>query len=366
MLPNGTKPASSLLFQYTSTNTYSAHEPPMPKKNKANILAGIILASAIVLVSFPLYIFLYLGPAFVNFVTSSSEREAVKIANYITLTLFPDTSEFTETLLTTEKEVQLTELQNELQIIKVKIFKPDGTIIYSTDKEEIGQINAHDYFRTMVAQGKLYTKIVQKDSITLEGQAMPIDVVETYVPIMHGNSFAGAFEIYYNNTIARKELRQLLHKTNTFVGVLAASLMAMVVLAFLNALKNLNEKNLAEKALRQAHDELEARVNVRTQQLTQANDSLNQEIVTRRLAETEKERLIQELTEALKQVKTLSGLLPICSSCRQIRDDDGKWRKVEDYFRTRTDAQFTHGICPTCAKQLYPDLYDQIDDPTRN
>ncbi|MBA3015770.1 MAG: hypothetical protein KKD63_04360 [Proteobacteria bacterium] len=332
----------------------------MPTKKKANILTEIILASAIVLISFPLYIFLYLDPAFVNFVTTSSEREAVKIANYITLTLFPKTPEFNETFLTSDKEVQLTELQHELQIIKVKIFKPDGTIIYSTDKEDVGQINTHDYFKMLVAQGQLYTKVVQKNTVTMEGQTMPIDVVETYVPIMHGNAFVGAFEIYYDNTIARKRLRQLLRNVSISVSVMAVFLMAVVIYTFINALKNLNEKNTAEEALRQAHDELETRVITRTQQLTQVNDTLNQEIETRRSAEKEKERLIEELTEALKQVKTLSGLLPICSSCRQIRDDNGKWHKVEDYFRTRTDAEFTHGICPKCAKQLYPDLYENL------
>lgn len=338
----------------------------MPSKNKTNILAGIILASTTVLISFPLYIFLYLDPAFVNFVTASSEREAVKIANYINRALFPETPEFNETLLSAEKEAQLTELQRELQIIKVKIFKPDGTIIYSTDKEEVGQINSHDYFRKIVTHGQLYTKTIQKNTTTLEGQNMPIDVVETYVPIMNGSHFTGAFEIYYNNTIARKELRQLLNKTNITVAVMAICLMTVVILAFINALKSLKGKNSAEDALRQAYDEMEARVATRTKQLSQANDALNQEIVTRRSAETEKEHLIEKLTEALKQVKTLSGLLPICSSCRQIRDDEGKWHKVETYFQTRTDAEFTHGICPKCAKQLYPDLYDQLDESMCN
>jgi len=334
----------------------------MPTTSRISIFTGIITTSAIALISFPLYIFLYLDPAFANFVTASSEREAVKVANYITLTLFPEITEFNETSLSTSKEVQLTELQHEFQIIKVKIFKPDGTIIYSTDKKDVGQVNTHDYFRAAVARGQLYTKVVQKNTISLEGQSMPVDVVETYVPIMHGASFVGAFEIYYDNTIARKELRRLLSNVGISVGVMAIGLMAAVLLAIFNALRNLKEKTAAEGALRQAHDELEERVETRTQELSLANEALSQEIITRRAAETEKERLITELTEALQQVKTLSGLLPICSSCRQIRDDDGKWRKVEDYFQMRTDAEFTHGICPKCAKRLYPDLYDQLDE----
>lgn len=68
-----------------------------------------------------------------------------------------------------------------------------------------------------------------------------------------------------------------------------------------------------------------------------------------------KERLIGELTAALAEVRTLRGLLPICASCKQIRDDAGGWLPVETYVARHSDAEFTHGICPTCAVRLYPD-----------
>jgi PleD family two-component response regulator len=70
----------------------------------------------------------------------------------------------------------------------------------------------------------------------------------------------------------------------------------------------------------------------------------------------EKEKLIVELQEALAKVKTLSGLLPICSSCKKIRDDTGYWNQIETYIRERSEADFTHSICPKCAKMLYPGL----------
>ena len=70
----------------------------------------------------------------------------------------------------------------------------------------------------------------------------------------------------------------------------------------------------------------------------------------------EKEKLIGELKEALAKVKILSGLLPICSSCKKIRDDKGYWNQIETYIRERSEADFTHGICPKCAKMLYPGL----------
>ena len=338
----------------------------MPKTTPANILTGIILASIAALISFPLYIIFYLDPAFIALVTETSEQEAVKVANHIAVALFPETLEFNEkSLATASKAKELLDVQKDFQIIKVKIFKPDGTIIYSTDKNEVGQVNTKEYFRNVVAQGQLYTKVVPKNSISMEGQIMPIDVVETYVPIMYGPAFAGAFEIYYDNTKLRNELRSLLTKASVSVAILASGLLILVLFSSLNATKTLKAKNETDLALRKAHDELENRVQARTLELTQVNQALNQEIATRRATEKEKEKLITELTEALTQVKTLSGLLPICSSCRQIRDTEGTWSKVEDYIRTRTDAEFTHGICPKCAKRLYPDLYDQLDDSVK-
>ena len=72
-------------------------------------------------------------------------------------------------------------------------------------------------------------------------------------------------------------------------------------------------------------------------------------------AEEERERLIRKLQDALANIKTLSGLLPICFSCKQIRDDKGYWNQIDTYIRDHTDAEFTHGICPECMIKLYPD-----------
>jgi len=78
------------------------------------------------------------------------------------------------------------------------------------------------------------------------------------------------------------------------------------------------------------------------------------DISDRKTAECERERLILELQEALAKVKTLSGLLPICASCKKIRNQEGKWQVLELYIRTHAQADFTHGICPECRVRLYP------------
>jgi PAS domain S-box-containing protein len=87
------------------------------------------------------------------------------------------------------------------------------------------------------------------------------------------------------------------------------------------------------------------------------------DITARHEAETERERLIQELQLALSRVKALSGLLPICARCKKIRDDQGYWKQVETYIRSHSEATFTHSICPECRHKLYPEFDDPV--PTR-
>lgn len=79
------------------------------------------------------------------------------------------------------------------------------------------------------------------------------------------------------------------------------------------------------------------------------------DITERKTAEVEQKRLIDELQDALAKVKNLSGLLPICASCKKIRDDQGQWQHLEVYIRNHTEADFSHGICPDCRRKLYPE-----------
>jgi len=103
--------------------------------------------------------------------------------------------------------------------------------------------------------------------------------------------------------------------------------------------------------------ELEKRVERRTAELRKTNEELTQEVAERKRAEQEKEKLVIELREALSKVKKLSGLLPICSSCKKIRDDQGYWQQIEAYIGEHSEAEFSHSICPDCARKLYPEFF---------
>ncbi|MCH7619764.1 MAG: hypothetical protein IH880_08370, partial [Candidatus Marinimicrobia bacterium] len=78
-------------------------------------------------------------------------------------------------------------------------------------------------------------------------------------------------------------------------------------------------------------------------------------IVFWKRSEEERVRLASVLTESEEEVKILSGLLPICASCKKIRDDEGLWNQVEEYIHEHSEAQFSHGLCPDCMKKLYPE-----------
>ena len=83
-------------------------------------------------------------------------------------------------------------------------------------------------------------------------------------------------------------------------------------------------------------------------------------ITERRQAEQEKTELISELQNSMAEIKKLSGFIPICSSCKKIRNDEGYWQQVEQYVTERSEARFSHGICPDCVKKLYPELADDV------
>ncbi len=87
--------------------------------------------------------------------------------------------------------------------------------------------------------------------------------------------------------------------------------------------------------------------------------SIIRDITLRKQLELEREKLVLDLQGALAKVEQLSGLLPICASCKKIRDEKGGWNQIEMYIREHSKAEFTHSICPECAKRLHPEFYKE-------
>ena len=90
--------------------------------------------------------------------------------------------------------------------------------------------------------------------------------------------------------------------------------------------------------------------------------SVARDITARKHAEEERERLVRELRAALAEVRTLREILPICSYCKKIRDDENYWQSVEGYISKHTNTRFSHGICPSCFEKMVEPQLDADDD----
>jgi len=104
------------------------------------------------------------------------------------------------------------------------------------------------------------------------------------------------------------------------------------------------------------HQYFEMKVGKRTEELEVTNRMLHEENRERTIAEKEKAESIRKLQTAIDEIKTLEGLLPICASCKNIRDEKGNWNQIESYLKKHTEADFSHGICPECKDKLYKGL----------
>ena len=287
---------------------------------KNGLLRNILIVSIILVTTLPLYNYLVIRPSFDKYFTESTSDEAVKIAKHLMAMFLPQQTKLSKSTIRHYVSGVIETLKNDFKLTKLKIFSNYGEIIFSSDPKEVGKLNDQRYFHEKVAKGKVITRVIQKEAKSLEGQVMSVDVVETYVPLMNNGNFRGAFEIYYDITARKQQLNKLLSRSSALVfATTLGLLLSIIVILFVE----------------------------------------NNSISKRKQAEEEREKLIAELQDAVTKIKTLSGLLPICSSCKKIRDDQGYWNQIESYIRDHSEAEFTHSTCPKCAKKLYPELFQE-------
>jgi hypothetical protein len=265
----------------------------------------------------PVYNFLVISPLFSKFLAESTNNTAVRVARHFASMFGQNETVLNKDHIKFDESSDINELRSDFRLTKLKIFSNSGEILFSTDPEDVGNTNTQRYFHEVVAKGNIVTKGVTKETESLEGELMSVDVIETYVPVMSGENFLGAFEIYYDITAEKQQLNKMLTRSSVLVFSIALGLLiASMVILFI-------EKKVIHK---------------------------------RKHMVKEREKLIADLQDAIAKVNTLSGLLPICSNCKQIRDNTGSWNQIESYISQHSEAELTHSICPECAKILYPDL----------
>ena len=189
------------------------------------------------------------------------------------------------------------------QVVKIKIYSKDRKIAYSTDRAIIGRKVAENEGLDRTLRGETVSALQSgSDAWDLDDeQRLDLDMVEAYLPIKdEKNEVVGAFEIYMDVSTYRAGIRKLL-------GASLGALFVILTCTF----------GILLYFMRQSTKTLYSRT---------------------------------------RELRILSGLLPICSFCKKIRNEKGDWELLESYITTRSESKFTHGLCPECCEKHYPEV----------
>ena len=269
-------------------------------------LRNLLLLVLVVAACLPFYTLLVLHPAYREQLIRETEHESVRYASFLIRSLRHEGIPIERGQLPASVTEHSQMIQADPHLIKLRFFSPGGEIVFSTETAEIGNVNTQDYFHTMVAKGKVFSKVVEKDNKTADGVLTKIDVVETYVPFMAGERFDGAIEVYSDISTGIADINALTLRTTLILVGISCGFLAAIYMALRKAKKALEEQQQAEDALRRINEELEERVAKRTMELSAANDQLTGEIAERTLAQTS---LSQALEASRRDREKLNGIL---------------------------------------------------------
>jgi PAS domain S-box-containing protein len=273
---------------------------------RIKLLRNLLLISLTIAILLPLYQAVLVHPSYNKLLTKETENEAVRYASYMVRTLGLENKILTRDQLPEDLNVSLQPVGRDKRLIKLRIFSTSGEIIFSTKADEIGRVNSKTYFHEIVANGRVYSKVVQKDRDSAEGEQFKIDVVETYVPFMAGDTFGGAFEVYYDVTESVHNVKMVSQHSMTMIVLMSIGFMAAIYIALSRACLSFQERDAAEQALQRANEDLEQRVEERTRELSSANEQLTTHIAERTKAQL---ALGQALEESRLDREKLDGIL---------------------------------------------------------
>ncbi|MFD2205591.1 sensor histidine kinase [Kiloniella antarctica] len=237
---------------------------------KKRYLRNILFVSFFIAIIFPLVDRYVIYPLFFDLIIENTEEEAIRSARLLVLELEVgpergDSHSSSDHFLHDPED-----MIKALGLMKFKVFAPTGETIISTDEVDVGKLNKNDYFFDIVAKGHVFTKLVRKDTLSLEGELVGQDVVETYVPIGGGEgeqAFQGAIEIYYDVTERMTKVDHLLNITFYILSAVAIGLLFLVLWTLRSAVVVSIERDIADTALVEANSNLEKRVLERTLEL---------------------------------------------------------------------------------------------------
>jgi signal transduction histidine kinase len=224
----------------------------------------MLVGSMITAVSIPFIAQPYIAPSFYNQMIQNTLDDAKKVCKHLARHQNVDAT--SQVLFTA-----INKLKEDFNLVKIRLFDPQGKIVFSTESKEIGNINKKDYYFQIVAKGKMYYKVVQKGMKTLDGGSILKDVAEIYVPIMKGDIFMGSSEIYYDITDRKENFNNLMQKISLEYILFAIFLLSVSLLViYMLSRNNLIEQNIER--------ELSNKVDQKTKELQEINTHLESRI----------------------------------------------------------------------------------------
>jgi len=246
---------------------------------KTKIVRYIFIISLLICILYPLINIYFIYPIFKDFLVRNTEHEAIRVGNHLSTMFFDNDGAISQDRIRNMTENKLHNLIDDFKLMKLKMFSPSGETVYSTSESDIGKINENDYYHNIVAKGKSFTKLVKKDTESLEGQLVEVDVVETYVPIMSEGKFIGAFEIYYDITAHTKDLKYVMNRFLVVPFILNLLFLLVLTLILIRQDRTLIKEKEHEAELVSLNNQLEAEIVVRNraeQQMLEFAEKLEQ------------------------------------------------------------------------------------------
>ncbi len=213
---------------------------------KVGYLQAILISTCLILGALLAYNSLVVYPSFTYMLTKNTEEEAVRVAHYLMSEAIDDTNDLRINARTAAK---IMDALTQFRLWKLKIFNDSGETVYSTEAADIGHGNTSSIFSNELPNGKILSKVVMKNGKSTEGQTVPLDITETYIPIISKGKFLGAFEIYYD--ITERKARQDLNLRNSTMVSFAIATLFFCVLSFIleRTGKSIVERKMAEQRL---------------------------------------------------------------------------------------------------------------------
>lgn len=218
---------------------------------KIKFLRNIVLAALALAIALPLYSSFIAYPSFVKFLVEDTKADSERTAAHLKNLLFPGTGESVGDSLSVDPKT-VEGVRKDFNLLKIRVFSPEGEIIYSTDPADPGDVNEGKYFSDIVAGNRSRTEVVEREGKSLEGQAMSADVVQTYVPITEGDRLLGVFEIYHDITAMKGGYKNLMVRSSALVVVMTLGLVVALFVAASKTSRTINEQRRTEETLRDA------------------------------------------------------------------------------------------------------------------